>query len=241
MQESALEELIVKYCDDFYSKMGFSYVAKNSIPVIWFGNVQQYFKSPTKILTIALNPSCIEFPKWGKQRFQDLTVLRKDIILKEYPIDLLTNNYNDYFRYNPYMSWFNHYEKILNGIGCSYFDGREENTAIHIDMYSAIATDPTWGKLAEGQKTRIQNTALFRELLEVLNPEIALISVNRPAFEEVMQPGLPIKEWVGAFDNTNKMILYKKGGMKILHGRNVEGKPFRNCGLTEEIKRALFD
>ena len=241
IERTALKEIIRKYCDDFHSKMGFNYVAKDSIPIVWFGNVERYFKSPTKMLTIALNPSCIEFPKWGKQRFQDLTTLRREIILKEFPIDLLINNYNDYFRYNPYMHWFNYYERILNGVGCSYFDGIAENTAIHIDMYSAIATDPTWGKLAEGQRNRIQNTSLFKELLQILNPEIVFISVNLPAFKEVIEPGESIKEWVGAFDYTNKMILYKKDGMTILHGRNVEGKPFRNCMLTEEIKRMLFD
>lgn len=243
MQEPPFKELIVKYCDDFYSKISFSYVAKNSIPIVWFGNIERYLKSHTRILTIALNPSCIEFPKWGKQRFLDLKSIRDGIIQREYPIDLLAKNCNDYFKYNPYMHWFNHYERILNEIGCSYYDDREENTAIHIDMYSAIATDPTWGNLSDWQKDRLQNTALFKELLQMLNPEIVLISVNLPAFKEVMQPGVPIKEWVDPFDYTKskRIILFKKGGMKILHGRNMKGQPFGACTITNEIKRALFD
>ena len=238
-----MDEILREYCDDFCKKMGYDYVAKNAIPIAWFGNIEQYFKSRTKVLTISLNPSYNEFPQWGKQRFQDLTAIRDGIIQKDYPLDLMMKNYNDYFKFNPYMQWFSFYERRLNELDCSYYDTPEKNTAIHIDMYSAIATEPTWGKLSDLQKYRIQNIPLFRELLKILNPQIALVSVNLFSFKEVIQPDEAIKEWVPPFDDRkcSRMILYKKDGIKFLHGRNLKGQPFGACRITEEIKRTLFE
>ena len=125
-----LVQLIKLFCDDFYNKQSLPFVAKNSIPIVWFGNLERYSKSKVKVLTISINPSCIEFPRLGKQRFKDLTIIRNAILRKEYPVDIMVRNYNDYFKFNPYMQWFNFYERRLNEIDCSYFDTKSTNTAI---------------------------------------------------------------------------------------------------------------
>ena len=56
------------------------------------------------------------------------------------------------------------------------------DTAVHIDIYSSIATDPTWGNLDAGVKNELQNITLFKELLQYLNPDVILVSVNRDIF-----------------------------------------------------------
>ena len=241
IERPLLEQLIKLFCDDFYNKQSLPFIAKNSIPIVWFGNLEQYSKSKAKVLTISINPSCIEFPRWGKQRFKDLTVIRNAILRKEYPVDIMVRNYNDYFKFNPYMQWFNFYERRLNEMDCSYFDTKSTNTAIHIDMHSAIATDPTWSRLSDFEREKIKNHNLFKSLLQMLNPDIALISVALPEFESGIQPGLPLKEWENPNHNCGRILLYRKHGIKFLHGRNMNGQPFGACKITEEIKRSIFD
>lgn len=58
------------------------------------------------------------------------------------------------------------------------------DTAVHIDIYSSIATDPTWGNLDAGVKNELQNITLFKELLQYLNPDVILVSVNRDIFNQ---------------------------------------------------------
>lgn len=58
------------------------------------------------------------------------------------------------------------------------------DTAVHIDIYSSIATDPTWGNLDAGVKNELQNITLFKELLQYLNLDVILVSVNRDIFNQ---------------------------------------------------------
>jgi hypothetical protein len=38
-------------------------VVKPSLPILFFGNSDEYFASPIKIITVGLNPSRVEFPQ----------------------------------------------------------------------------------------------------------------------------------------------------------------------------------
>ena len=46
-----------------------NWVVKPSIPILFFGNLENYKNSKLKIITVALNPSDKEFPIEGKPRF----------------------------------------------------------------------------------------------------------------------------------------------------------------------------
>ena len=239
-----MKELIRKYCDDFYNKKNYKLenrklVGDNFIPIVWFGNLNQYQKSKTKIVTVSINPSFHEFEG---NRFKDEKIIREEIDKKEYSIDLMIQNFNDYFKINPYMKWFNAYERRLNEISCSYFDNKKENTAIHIDLCTAIATNPTWGKLPKDAQLFLMNKSLFLELLDNLSPEIVLVSVAKDKFIDIVKPEKIVAKWEYADDKKNckSMTLYQKGTTKYLFGRNMQGTPFGASKITKDIIDKLF-
>jgi hypothetical protein len=43
---------------------------------------------------------------------------------------------------------------MLNGIGASYYPGRD-NVALHTDLCSPVATDPTWSGLGWALRSRL--------------------------------------------------------------------------------------
>lgn len=51
--DKSIETLLNAYIEDFKAKQC-SVVVPNSIPIVWFGDIEAYFKSQVKIVTIAL-------------------------------------------------------------------------------------------------------------------------------------------------------------------------------------------
>ena len=119
-----------------------------SIPILFFGDRSRYFRSPPRIITVALNPSRREFPEGDRfARFPKAVSVYPGILdglgREDYGAAL-----NDYFRQRPYRSWFPWFDKVLRGMEASYYDG-EVNTALHTDLCSPLATDPTWSRLGD--------------------------------------------------------------------------------------------
>lgn len=82
------------------------------MPIKWFGDKEEYLKSEIKIITVALNPSDLEFRNNNdevcttKLRFPDFDSSNNDT----YELAL-----NNYFRKNP-LGWFKQgFEPILEG------------------------------------------------------------------------------------------------------------------------------
>lgn len=152
-----------------------SFVVQASIPILYFGDYEAYYQSPTKVVTVGLNPSRKEFPINESPRFPTCNGLD----LKQYLQAL-----NNYFRPspdgNPYKKWFNSFEPLLNGLEASYY-GDFKNTALHTDLCSPIATDPTWSRLDAAQQTLLRNTGkqLWLDLIAELRPDVILMSVRR--------------------------------------------------------------
>lgn len=228
INRNELDKLIQEYIDDFINKKDYSFVVSNSIPIVWFGNLDDYEKSANRILTIGLNPSKEEFPLNSFPRFNIL-----DINLLKQSNYSLINTLNNYFNTNPYKRWFSKYNKLLSSVDASYGGVFNEkiNTAIHIDIYSAIATDPTWGHLFDNQKIDLQNSTLFDKLLNLLNPDIIFISVNKQIFNEHFSNWKKILE--NKFLGNNYIKLYKYNNKKLIFGTNFKGIPFG--GIKEEI------
>jgi hypothetical protein len=82
-----------------------------------------------------------------------------------------------YFLDQPYMRWFGWFEHVLLGMGASYRGGAE-NTALHTDLCSPLATDPTWSRL-DGQRDQlaVDGMALWHRLVDHLAPDVIVISV----------------------------------------------------------------
>ena len=147
-----------------------------SAPILFFGDLDAYWSSPLRVVTVGLNPSRREFPS--------------DDPFRRFPLcgdsgGRETGRYLDamsaYFRTDPYESWFNAYEWLLNGAGSSYYGGKAASTALHTDICSPVTTDPTWTGLARTARIALEEDGrrLWHELLNVLEPEIVVLSVAR--------------------------------------------------------------
>ncbi len=162
--------LIDRYWDDYVKHKDLSFVVKPSIPIIWFGDLEAYCKSPVKVLTVAINPSSYEFPENGKPRFGESEKLANHRYLNGDEKKVLVKSYNKYFytSENPYPKFFSAFERVLQNLPdfavASYGDSENKPdklyasknneceyhtpncTAIHIDCKTALATEYLWKK-----------------------------------------------------------------------------------------------
>jgi hypothetical protein len=167
------------------------WLVPNSIPILHFGNVKQYFKSNLKIVTVGLNPSNAEFAedRFGIHSTDQLS-----------PADL-ERALSAYFEKKPYSKWFNGaFETLLQPLGASYYGETypypkkpgwwepRTNRALHTDICTPLATTPTWSRESENgerlptsvkRQLREIGVPLWRALMEVLEPHLILISVSR--------------------------------------------------------------
>lgn len=185
-----LDKFIIKCWKDFQIKKSLSIVCNPSIPILWFGNYDEYVNSEKKILTVALNPSSNEFKKKRTStvfdvnvRFPAASTLVDKSILTQQEIYLYKRAMNEYFSNGTdYWTWFESFENILSAFEASYKLPRMHR-AIHIDIYTPIATNPTWGGLTKAYKkdkqALLQNTEYrFDDFVRFLNPDIIIVSAN---------------------------------------------------------------
>lgn len=181
-----LKKIMRLYIEDFNQKKKDKtinhVIVPHSIPIIWFGNLNKYLKSKTKVITVSINPSKNEF---NEKRFDFINFKKLSI---NDSISSLYKTLNNYFSTNPYRRWFSSCEYTVNQFNSSYYDKSRDgikNTAIHIDVYSAIATDPTWSKLNKYEKETIERTDLFTMLINFLKPDVILFSSNKEIFDKM--------------------------------------------------------
>jgi hypothetical protein len=168
------------------------FLVKPSIPILFFGDSNRYFSSPLKVITLGLNPSRVEFPE--DDRFRRFGKARRI-----YPGVLDGDSYDEYLQAlngyfckppnHPYESWFNSFEHLLSGLDCSYY-GSVPNTALHTDLCSPLATNPTWSKLpADVQAGLLEcGVRLWHSLVELLSPNLIIASVARSHLERISFP-----------------------------------------------------
>jgi hypothetical protein len=153
-------------------------VVRPSIPILYFGNLPQYEASALKVITVALNPSHHEFPVHDRfVRFRPAVGIETST-LDNSARTAYRAALDGYFLDDPYMRWFVWFEHVLLGMGASYRGGAE-NTALHTDLCSPLATDPTWSKL-NGQQDALalDGMALWHRLVDHLAPDVIVISVR---------------------------------------------------------------
>lgn len=133
-----------------------THLVNDSIPIIWFGDLNKYSESDKKIVTVSLNPSNIEFEdKKGNKinRFPNASAIKGLNFLSSKDISTYETAMNNYFNVRPYTNWFKNPEYALRALDASYggkMTNTQEayhNTVIHIDIKCPLATDPTWSKL----------------------------------------------------------------------------------------------
>ena len=229
-----------------------------NFPILWFGDMDAYFHSEIRVITVGLNPSNKEFseprfftyiekmPYHGMPNFDGTTVYETHITgripvshshWENAEFERIAWAYNNYFHINPFGAYFDCYEKALRSLGYDVsYAGKKlgnykaKNTAIHIDLKSPIATDPTWSRLTAFEKERL-TCNLFGELIAYLRPDIVLFSTGKTDFLAEIGLGKPDFSYPATFDDNNLLELYQKGGVHYVWGRaNVN--PFKMIPLT---------
>lgn len=165
---------------------GIASLVRPSIPIAWFGDLDAYLRSPLRVISVGLNPSRLEFPDHDRfERFPRARGLDGGAA-RASERAAYVSALNDYFRERPYTAWFRpSFEDLLQGMGSSFF-GSEESTALHTDLFSPLATDPTWSKLgSEREILRASGVELWHDLVRLLAPDVILASVARKYLDEV--------------------------------------------------------
>jgi hypothetical protein len=152
-------------------------VIPGSTPVVGFGDPRN-----AKVATIGLNPNRLEFLD------PEASLLREDDQRLETLLSVGANSLanvdaqvlarvfegcNWYFERRPYRRWFDVLERVLNGIGVSYYRG----TACHLTLVQ-WATNPTWGLLPESSRVELlgEDAPFLRQ--RIASERIELVLLN---------------------------------------------------------------
>lgn len=159
-------------------------VVTPSLPILYFGNLPSYRKSDVKVLTVGKNPSDNEFRLKKGDPFSFVRFSNWDENKRN-----LSPALNSYFEDRPLKQWFSCYEPILNGLSASYYQNSHPNTALHTDICSPLATNPTWSKLTKETQSVLLSEGLeiWKDLIEDLQPDLMLVSIPRALFDSVFK------------------------------------------------------
>ena len=167
---ASLDEVVLGVWSTFGQASGLPSRVSPSMPILFFGDLHAYFSSRVRVLSVGLNPSLHEFPTDSPfRRFP----LAEGVTLREPEpyLDALSASRTRHFRTDPYRGWFSAFEPMLNGLGASFYEGKP-STALHTDLCSPVATDPTWSGLDPDEQKALEKEGgpLWHGLLEVLQP-----------------------------------------------------------------------
>lgn len=219
-------------------------LVENSIPILWFGNVEKYFISKHKIITVSLNPSDIEFK--NEKTSKSSTNLR----FPDYNGSVVSiyNAYNNYFRINPYNSWFkSSFQVVLKSFNATHYDIYDgfENIAIHTDICSPFATNPSWSNLSNNEKTILENygNLSWHNLVKILEPDVILFSASRDSEKKIKF--FQLENWIPIDVKAKSPLL--KGKFKINDNKvctilfQIQGrKPFLKTKKEEKISFSKY-
>ena len=223
------------------------------VPILFFGDLDAYMTSRPRVLTVGKNPSSKEFPAGERfQRFPRLTGDRSDRKPGTY-----LKAMSDYFCCDKWYKWFSDFEPVLNGAGASYFEGRA-STALHTDICSPVATDPTWSRLTTNDREALEKdgSPLWNQLVTILKPQIVLLSFAREYLSLIDSTSLddwrPIREFEAPEKDGKRRESYRicarwwdvHGEPSLfVFGQMHHGVPFQRLSKNRrrEVGRAALD
>ena len=134
MSEASLTALVDEAWRQHTVASGESWLVEPSAPILFFGDLTAFQTSEIRVVTVALNPSRLEFPPGDP-------FLRFPGISTRGEVDSYIGALGGYFHREPYRSWFGFYDEALQGVGVSYY-GAPSGTALHTDV-EAHPSPPT--------------------------------------------------------------------------------------------------
>jgi hypothetical protein len=237
------KKLIEKTIEYFEKYSNEEYVVRPSLPILYFGDLSAYENSEFKILTVGKNPSDNEFrirktDEFSFCRFQLWNSEKRNLL----------EALNPYFEDKPLKQWFSSFEPILNGANSSFYKTENSNRALHTDMCSPLATNPTWGILTSKQQEKLSEEGfeIWKELIEELQPDLMLISVPRNLFKSIIKNnGTTLIKFDTKKDGSIRKYDYivEVYEHKLRNGKNIKiifgqaaNKPFDTISIEQKIK-----
>ncbi len=105
MHLAALYKRAITHYEEYQAE---SWLVPDSIPILYFVDLESYSRSALKIVTVGLNPSDAEFLE---DRFRTHEI-------RLGCLGDLERSLSEYFKYNPYRKWFDRgFETLLQPIG----------------------------------------------------------------------------------------------------------------------------
>ena len=220
----SLPQAMIQAKQAFDRVAGRTWSVTPAVPILFFGNLGAYRTSPLRVLTVGLNPSRHEFPE--KHPFRRFPALAgEDDPEPSRYLDAMS----DYFDIDPYSAWFSTFKPLLKGMKAGFYGGGASR-ALHTDICSPVATNPTWNDLDEADRKILESDGgpLWHLLLETLQPQIVLLSVAGKQLERIKFT--PITEW-------QVIHVFKKTGEG-----EPRSRPYEIRGRWYEVgdERALF-
>lgn len=144
-------------------------------PIIFICDLDAYWRSQVRVLMVGLNPSLRKFPARSPFKRFPLTQGVTPAETSRYLAAL-----SAYFRTASYRSWFSAFEPLLNGARSSYYEAASWR-ALHTNLCTPVATDPTWSRLGAAAQAALEagGGELWHTLLVALRLHIVVLSVVR--------------------------------------------------------------
>lgn len=211
-------------------------VVTPSVPILYFGNLPAYQASPLRVVTVGLNPSRDEFS--ASDPWQRFPTLEPPAFSRE--AERHAAALDAYFETVPYRRWFGHpdgrggLEPILRGLGASFYADRagRPSRALHTDLCSPLATDPTWSGLDGCVQAVLEHgknggVALWSDLVRYLCPDVILVSVAEAHTSTLQLRQGPWSEtngledekrvrhrWARVDDSTTTLVVFGRAAQK---------------------------
>ncbi len=159
------DNLYSKVFDHFNEYKDHPTIVKNSIPILYFGDLPKYLNESFKIVTVGVNPSKSEF---SEKRFPNY---RKSHYSYEF-------SQNEYFTQKPYRKWFNCNDWFLRELGYSYYSNNKTRV-IHTDFSSPLATIDQWSMFKKKNKDLANiffenGFEIWKDLIDEINPDLII-------------------------------------------------------------------
>ena len=147
-------------------------------PVLWFGDIH----NNPQVLVISANPSRPDQPNSNPR-----IPYCKKWNIDQPDIEELMKDYNNYFVNNPSKKWFGgdmshtqgRIEDFLNGLGASFYGGKNYIQAIHIDLLP-FSTESTFTAI-DSQIMAIEGVPQWinqhlHKMIELIKPKLIIIN-----------------------------------------------------------------